>query len=673
MLTGRQAFGGETVPDALAAILGSEPDWTALPAQARPALERLLRRCLRKEPRERLRDIGDARIELEEAPASPTSGAPAGRRVRRLGPVGRAAAVLVALAAAGAAAWWLRGRLPARHPEKTVSFLRLTEFTGLEEFPAISPDGKSVAFTSDGGGTRQIWVRLLAGGPPLEITHDDRDHISPRWSPDSASLIYYCPPAGSEPQGTIWEVSALGGAPRRIAAGIGGVDVSHDGKRIAFFRFSGGALELATASMDGSGARSVARLASAFGYFFPRWSPDDRMVAYQQAVIFDYDIFVVSSAGGEPRRVLRDGSLLGGFAWLPDGSGFVYSSSRGSTVLYLPTFNLWTVRLDGHGLRQLTFGELSYLQPDLSQGRIVASRMRMQFDLWRFPVDGKPDDNVRRGTALTHQTGNVQTPSAGPGDRELVYLSDSGGHGNLWVMKPDGNEPPRQLTYEQDPNRLVGVPVWSPDGRSIAFVVRPLGGWLTDLWLIAPDGSNLRKVTGNGWATFSSDGKWLYFGASEEGLWHVHKMPAEGGKAVTIRPESSQAPAVSPDGSTLYFVVTLANVNGTSDLEIRAAQPETGPARVLARISGARIPAWQLIHPVISPDGRWLALPLTDRGVTNIWILSTTDGALRPITDFGTRRTFIARRVSWSADGKDIIAAVGEGDADVVLLEGLTP
>jgi Tol biopolymer transport system component len=78
------------------------------------------------------------------------------------------------------------------------------------------------------------------------------------------------------------------------------------------------------------------------------------------------------------------------------------------------------------------------------------------------------------------------------------------------------------------------------------------------------------------------------------------------------------------------------------------------------------------VNPALSPDGRWLALPLTDGFTTNLWALSTENNSnWRQVTDFGDRATFIARRVSWSADGTSILAAVGEGDADIVLLEGL--
>jgi Tol biopolymer transport system component len=92
---------------------------------------------------------------------------------------------------------------------------------------------------------------------------------------------------------------------------------------------------------------------------------------------------------------------------------------------------------------------------------------------------------------------------------------------------------------------------------------------------------------------------------------------------------------------------------------------------LLARISGERVPLWQGLHPTLSKDENWLAMPLDDSVGTDIWVASTATGKLRQITDFGQKRVFIARRVSWSSDGKWIFAAVGEGDADIVLMGGL--
>src|SRR5207245_488048 len=106
-----------------------------------------------------------------------------------------------------------RGAPAARAP---VVFQQLPDFVGMEDSPAISPDGKAVAFSS-GDGTPQVWVRLLAGGPPLQITRDDSPHFFPRWAPDSASLIYFSPSPNPDEQGTIFEIPALGGTPRRLA------------------------------------------------------------------------------------------------------------------------------------------------------------------------------------------------------------------------------------------------------------------------------------------------------------------------------------------------------------------------------------------------------------------------------------------------------------------------
>ena len=151
----------------------------------------------------------------------------------------------------------------------------------------------------------------------------------------------------------------------------------------------------------------------------------------------------------------------------------------------------------------------------------------------------------------------------------------------------------------------------------------------------------------------------------------LKKIRPEEGTSVTVRDDKGNRSAISPDGSTLYFVVERPAVSGGTDYEVHVASPENGPSRILAQIPAQRIPVWQLIHPVISPDGKWLALPLTDGFATNLWALPTSGGPLRQLTDFGQRPTYIARRVSWSADGKAIFAAVGEGDADVVLLRGL--
>jgi eukaryotic-like serine/threonine-protein kinase len=666
MLSGQRAFGGDSAPEVMTAILREEPppltERVAVPA----ALDRLVQHCLEKNPDERFQSAQDLVFNLEALVApSDTTVSPLTRIDRPWRRHASAAALaLVALTAAFAA-----GRLTMPAPaEPRLQVQRLTDLVGLEEAPAISPDGRAVAFSAQVDGSRQIFVRLIAGGAPLQVTSGAGEHLLPRWSPDSTAILYYTHPPAGQGTGALAEVSALGGPSRRIVASLGGGDISHDGRRVAFFRATGEGVELVVAARDGSGIRAVARFERGAYFLHPRWSPDDRFISFQQGYIFDHDIFVVSSAGGEPRQVTRENTMLSGYTWREDGSGLVFSSARDTTVFYLPTFNLWEVDLDGSALRRVTASETSYLEPDIRAGRLVASRMRMQFDLWRYPVDHDPADNVRHALQVTRQTGHVQTPSAGPDDREVVYLSDSGGHGNLWVVTLETGAI-RQITFETDPAVRVGVPVWSPDGSRIAFFTNRDTEAQGGNWTVSPDGSNLRQLARTGgWAAWSADGRRLYYADLVMG--EIWKMPAEGGDPVLVRTDSATRPALSPDGGTLYYTIELPAVSGGADYEIRAAEPEDGPSRVLARIPATRIPGWQLVHPVISPDGRWLSLPLTDGVTTNIWLLSTETGDLQPVTDFGDRATFIARRLSWSTDGRYIFAAVGEGDADIVLIDG---
>ena len=119
----------------------------------------------------------------------------------------------------------------------------------------------------------------------------------------------------------------------------------------------------------------------------------------------------------------------------------------------------------------------------------------MQSDIWKFPVTGPAAENTARRVRITHQTGQAQTPSVSPDESEVVYLSDSGGHGNLWIAKTDGSGV-RQITFERDPAISVGVPVWSPTGNDIVFILTRPGA--PSLSLINRDGSGLRQFVGNG-------------------------------------------------------------------------------------------------------------------------------------------------------------------------------
>jgi dipeptidyl aminopeptidase/acylaminoacyl peptidase len=226
-----------------------------------------------------------------------------------------------------------------RIPKQVVAVKRLTDMPGAKESPAISPDGKAVAFVAMSGGKRQIWV-----GPV--ITKDNTDHFGPRWTPDSRSLIYFA-------AGAIWEIAAGGGEPRRLVDALAPGDLSHDGKSLAYFRSKEGAIELL------AGDRRVLRL-SGGTYSNLRWSPDDQRIAYLQGT----DLMVANVSGGEPVRAAD--LKIQGFSWAPDNSGLIVST-RGE---------LWFIpRVENRSPSQLTFGELSYESPDMNAGgSLVVSR-----------------------------------------------------------------------------------------------------------------------------------------------------------------------------------------------------------------------------------------------------------------------------------------------------------
>jgi eukaryotic-like serine/threonine-protein kinase len=516
MLTHTRPFSGATTSDAIAAILEREPEWRLLPPGVPPNLRRLLERCLQKDVRRRLRDIGDAHEYLSaanvaaEAPATPTS------------------------------RW------------RNVDFQRLTDELGVNESPAISPDGKMVAFVAMADGKRQIWIRLLNGGAPLQVTRDGVDHLQPRWTPDSSALIYYSPPESAGDEGALWEVSALGGPPRPIVGALGGGDVSHDGRRIALLRAHEGRVVLMSVARDGSDPRPVASVPRGHLWRSPRWSRDDQWLAFQGRGlnVWDEVLWVVPARGGEARRIAR-APFMRGVCWLPDGRALVYSSSAGSSLPYPPTFNLHVAAVDGSFDTQITSGDISYADPDLHEsGYLVVCRIRSESDIWKCPVDGVPLENTARAVRVTRQTGQVQTPSVSPDGSEVVYLSDNGGHANLWVARTDGTRS-RQITFERDRSVMIGVPRWSPAGDAIVYISSTEH---PQLWVIRPDGRGARKLVERGvFACWSPDGQWLYYTPNIEGEnYCIEKVPAAGGTPIVVKDDrNSNAPIVGRD--VLYF------------------------------------------------------------------------------------------------------------------------
>ena len=341
---------------------------------------------------------------------------------------------------------------------------------------------------------------------------------------------------------------------------------------------------------------------------------------------------------------------------------------------YPPTYNLWSVPLDGAPPSQLTFSESSFEFPDVgSNGSLVVSRVRAQSDVWKFPVGGAPADNAKQGVRITRQTGLLQTVTVSPDESEVAFLSDNGGHANVWTARvPDGEM--RPITREFDPRLIVAVPVWSPRGDWITFLSnRTSGSRDVTMWLAKPDGSELRNLGIFGvWVCWSADGEWLYFTAtSNDGVYHLRKVRRDGGDVQTVRDDDVIGCSAAPDASAMYYAHILQQA-GTWDFEVRVARPENGQSTLLGRVSGTRVPTGATnFHALVSADGRWLATPLLDGATTNLWALPATGGEWRKLTDFGQRNVVIARRIAWAKDSAHIYASVSDVDSDIVMLAGL--
>lgn len=670
-LSGARPFTGASDVDVGRAVIhGPMPP---LPSELPSALQMIVEKALEKDPADRYQTMRDFVVDLRRlarrqigATGTQQPQVPSSRPSRLAGP----ALVLLLLVAAIGGSFWVGRQMngaagPASPAAGATTYLRVTEFVGMEEMPAVSPDGRTVAFASTTNGRRQIWQRLLAGGPPSQLTSDGADHEHPRWAPDGNSVIYFVPAEDVRNEGALWEVPALGGAPRRVADSLGGADISHDGERIAVVQTDDGDSVLAILNRDGSSAGPPLPLPDGIDYQPPRWSPDDGFVAITvNEGTLNHLLYVIDVTGAAEPILLTEAPDIQGLTWRPDGSGIVYASSLGSTLSYPPVFNLRQVSLDG-GERQLTVGDDSYVQPDMTRlDQLFASRVRMDSDIWQIPANGDAVENTLGAEQITFQTGQVQTPSVSSDGSEIAYLSDSGGHSNLWVSSIDRSSEPRQITFEDDPDVIIGIPRWSPTVDRILFI-RTIRAEESENheWLINPDTSDRTYLTPGVAAAWSADGQWVYF--TDLATACVNRISADGGTPERIRCEANNLIA-SPDARTVYFFPSVARQN-----EIYLASPPDGPARLLASYPIWRIPAFPQGYE-LSRNGDWLALPLRDGHTTNIWAVSTADGTQRQITDFRDRHVLITRTVSWSPDGEFVYAAVVDTDADIVMIEGLT-
>jgi Tol biopolymer transport system component len=570
MLTGRPLYHGESVSEVLAAVIKDTPDLSALPATTPQALRALLKRCLDRDPRKRLRDIGEARV-LLESPTALDDGATASVVLQPA--KGRSsliwAATLAGALAIGASAGWMLKQppgidLPVRRLEiQTPDRQRVVE-------AAISPDGRAVAFST----LRKAWIRRLDQAGPIEIPGGGPVRAF-FWSPDGSQL-------GFQARGSLWKVPSTGGTPVEIGVPVQDLAVA------------GGAM----------------------------WLPGDRIV-YSTG---NTGLLEISADGGETRRLLDpDPKKEIDFhepSALPDGKGVLFVPHRTGPTMAIVLF-------DGRTRHEIYRSTSRLRYPVYSPtGHLLFSRdgsiMALAFDLASGTVSGEPflvAADSGRPTVSSDGT-LVVLPEAAPSDLQLAWVTREGkpiatvGPGGMAIrlprVSPDGRQvavqisdwtesdiyifdvakgTDRRLTF--DPG-FDSQPVWSPDNKYVVYgcgaaavCARPADGSGDRVILI--DDARAPAV--------SHDGKSLLFvreNAGSPDIFVVDIGPTGFAAPATSTPRPlvtgagrQASPEVSPDGKLVAYESTE---TGESDIFITTFP--AGQGRWQVSKGGGTSPRW---------------------------------------------------------------------------------
>ena len=606
MLTGRRLFEGETITDTLAGILKTDPDWTSLPEGLPHQVERVIKRCLTRDPRQRLRDIGEARVRLEQpdaesgvfsGPVRPVTGGRAAPR--RFLPwtllvLALAALGLTALRDTGGEA--AGGPIQLAIPAPAGSVFQLnTSFPGL---PAISPDGRHVVFgaRAENGSETRLYLRSLGSSQAVALD-GTRDAQYPFWSPDSEWIAYFDRNEGL----------------KKVPVG-GGPD------------------------------QTICQADNAKG---GTWSPDGVIVF---APSFNSGLMKVSALGGEPVPV-TDLEGDSGFdshrhPWfLPDGRRFFYlarASSEGGSEIRIAS-------IDGDSSRvfmknragvEYAAGHLLYMRKQVLMAQpFDPARLEFTAD----PVTIASDVLVVSGAAK----GVFSTSASG----SLVYLrgQDITLTATLTWLDRQGQ------TLEEIPDKdPFNTAVLSPDGEFIALTVYDATRTHRDIWIYETDRQFKTRFTTDDsderYPLWSPDGRFLYFISNRDDHFKVYRKAVSGTRPAETVLDLGQDVLIwdlSADGRYLLLSITgegtfndlyVADLTGEEDLRLLlASEGEDAAAR-------------------FSPDGRWISYWTTRSGVGQVFIAPWPglEYTRQVSTESGTWQY-------WTADSRELVFQDGSG------------
>ena len=642
MITGRRAYAGDDISETIASILRSDPDWDGVPASIKP----LLVSCLQKDPRRRLRDIGDVTLLLDRAPVDAQRSAPpsASTAVKAL-----AAMSIVALLASSVILWRARAMSAVASPPVVRMSLRLPansplQLSASQPSLAVSSDGKTIAYTAAGPEGNQVWTHSLdASEPrPLEGTGGGGGPRNVFFSPDGRQIAFFSgtqlkrvpvtggtvtviceapfslggtwtdhdeivfTAGGSGPNGTdtgLWRVMVSGGEKRAVTAGVFFYPDALPGGRVVIASVDNPtgrtSSDLTIVSVDIESGE-VRPLIS--GGAYPRYAATGHVLFLKNGAIVATPIDVAARTASDQSKVVVTDVFMN-----PAVAGGNFAVSAAGTLAYAPgttaDFNQGLLLIDSQGQRTPASDERRYFEAPRASpdGAKIAVGIRG----WRDTV-WLLDRNRNSLTELTTGDTNGLTPVWSPDGNRVVLGSYNSATGirNLHWIRTDGiGGPERLLTSEfnQRPN------AFTSDGKTLVFEVRTATS--SDVWTLALDAQRTARPlldsrfneTG---AALSPSGQWMAFTSDQSGKPEIYLTPFPSvDRRIQVSTAGGRVPVWSRDGRRLYY----RSIDGD---EILAVDIEPGASPTLSRpLTVARLPrvAGAASFDVM-PDGRLLVI-----------------------------------------------------------------